>query len=85
MSRALVSWRLSGSPEALTNCVLVMPSSWARSVIRAANLGSLPPIRSARATAMSLADFTATARMASSTVMVWPAERPSFDGAIEAA
>ncbi len=34
---------------------------------------------------MSLADFTATARMASSTVIVLPGDRPSLVGAMDAA
>ena len=72
MSWAEVIWRLSGRPLALTKCVWVMPSSCAFIVIIAANRLSLPPIFSARATAMSLADFTAMACIASSTVMVSP-------------
>ncbi len=81
MSRALISWRGSGRPDALAKWVWVMPSSCARRVIRVAKRGSLPPSFSARATAMSLADLTAMARIASSTVIMPPAGMPSLLGA----
>ncbi len=50
-----------------------------------ANRASLPPIFSAMATAMSFAECTAIACMASPTVMVSPGCRPSLLGAIDAA
>ena len=62
-----------------------MPSSSAFSVIRAVKRASVPPICSAMATAMSLAERTAVACMASSSVIVCPAAKPSLDGGCEAA
>ena len=85
MSRAEESWRLSGRPDALTKWVFCMPSSWARRVIRAAKRLSVPPIRSAMATAMSLADLVAMPSMASVTLTLSPARTPSLVGAWAAA
>ena len=76
----MVIWRLSGRPDALTNRVFAMPSSWARRVIRAANRCSVPPSFSARATAASFADLVAMPDMASDTLMESPERTPSFVG-----
>ena len=62
-----------------------MPNSCAFIVIIAAKRLSLPPIFSANATAMSLAECTAIACMASSTVIWSPGCRPSLVGGCEAA
>ena len=84
MSRALeICWPSGGRPEALTKEVSVMPSSRARSVISRANAGSLPPSRSAMATATSLAECTVMAGMASATVSVSPGWVEILDGIME--
>ena len=85
MSRAVVTWAGSGRPEALRNTVLVMPSSSAVLVMRAAKADSDTARFSLTAAATSLADLVTTALMASSTVMVLSGLRPSFDGAMAAA
>ena len=62
-----------------------MPSARALRVIMRANFASSSPSASATTTATSFADFVTSARMASSTRMVWPGCNPSFDGACMAA
>ncbi len=78
-----ICWPSGGRPEALTKLVEVMPNSRARSVIRWANLDSLPAKRSAMATATSLAEWTVIAGMAWATVRVSPGWVEIFDGIIE--
>ena len=86
MSRAVVTWSRSGRPEALRKVVRVMPSARAFRVIIWAKRSSLPPPRcSPSAAAASLADLVTRARIASSTVSVMPAARPSREGGMEAA
>ena len=63
----------------------LLPNMWALAVIISAKWSSLLPKASAMATAISLADLVTTALMASSTAMVAPGRKPSFEGAIEAA
>ena len=62
-----------------------MPSARALLVIFWANLTSVPPNASATTTAISLADLTTKALIASSTRIVEPAPGPSFDGGCPAA
>ena len=62
-----------------------MPSSWARRVISWANRASVPPTRSAKATAASLADFTVSPRIACRTLSESPAGTPSLEGACSVA
>ena len=86
MSRAVVICSPSGGrPEAFTKVVEVMPSSRARAVISWANCPSVPPSRSAMATATSLAEWTVMAGMASATVSVSPGWVETLEGIIEKA
>ncbi|GAV36117.1 hypothetical protein ROTAS13_03802 [Roseomonas sp. TAS13] len=86
MSRAVVTWRGSGRPEALRKTVLVIPIWRARSVISRAKRASLPsPRNSPTAEAASLADLVTRARIASRTVMVEPGFSQSLEGGREAA
>jgi hypothetical protein len=80
MSRAVLRWRASGSPDALRKTVEVMPSWRALAVIIAAKRSSVPPRNSATAVATSLADLVAKARIAVSTGRDCPALRPSLEG-----
>ena len=66
-------------------CNANMPRACAFWVIALANSSSLPARFSAIATATSFADLVTTALIASSTAMVWPGLRPSFEGACSAA
>ena len=68
-----ICWPSGGRPEALTKLVERIPSSRARRVISWAKRCSLPPIRSAIATATSLAEWTVMAGIASATLRVSPA------------
>ena len=85
MSRAVLRCLRFGRPDALRNVVRDMPSAWAFLVIIRANSTSVPPSASATTTAISLADLTTSALIASSTSIVEPAGRPSFDGGWPAA
>ena len=85
MSKAVVFCWLWGSPEALRNGVLVMPRSFACWVIVFANSRSVPVRNSARALAMSLADFVAKASIAFRMVIDPPAGIPNLDGGWRAA
>lgn len=58
MSRAVVTWRPSGRPEALTKTVRLMPSWRALAVIIRAKPLSEPASFSPMAEAASLADLT---------------------------
>jgi hypothetical protein len=69
-----------GNPVTLVNDVRRMPSVRAFAVIRRAKPASLPPSFSESATATSLAELTAIARIASPTVSPAPGRRPSRDG-----
>ncbi len=62
-----------------------MPSAWAFAVIISAKRSSEPAMFSPMAQATSFADLVTIALIASSTEMVWPGRRPSFDGAWAAA
>ncbi len=62
-----------------------MPSARALAVIAWAKRSSEPEMFSPMAQATSLADFVTSALIASSTVMVEPGRRPSFEGACAAA
>ena len=85
MSRAVLRCARFGKPDALRKVVRDMPSARALSVIRLANPASVPPSVSAITTAISLADLTISARIASSTVIVEPARSPSLDAGCRAA
>ena len=62
-----------------------MPSARAVRFMRAAKPATLPPMFSATTTATSLADLVTSARIASSTAIVEPGFRPSFEGGWRAA
>src|SRR5215831_7275053 len=62
-----------------------MPSALAFKVISLAKSASLPPMASATTTAASFADLVTSPLIASSTLMVWLALRPSFVGFCSAA
>ena len=85
MSRAVLSWRRLGRPEALRNWVRFMPSALAFRVIMRANLVSFPPSASATTTAASFADLVISARIAFSTVIVSPRFSPSLAAGMPAA
>ena len=85
ISRAVVTWALSGRPEALRKTVLLIPSSRARCVIMRAKFDSVPPNASPTTTATSLAERTTRALIASSTVILLPADSHSFEAGMEAA
>ena len=85
MSRAVLSWRRFGRPEALRKLVRFMPRVWAFLFICWANLRSVLPSASARTTATSLADLVTRARIACLTVIRWLRFSPSFEGGWRAA
>jgi hypothetical protein len=76
MSRADDTWAGSGSPFGLSKWECVIPSCCALRFIISAKRAWLPPIFSATAIAMSLAEWTAMPCSAFSTVIVWPACMP---------
>jgi len=61
-----------------------MPSSRALFVIMIAKSSSVPARKAPIAEATSLAERVTSARIASSTLMVWPGRSPSFDGGMPA-
>ena len=85
MSRAVVTLPGSGRPCGLTKCDRVMPMRAASAFIRAENPAWLPPIVSATAMAMSLADFTIMMRMAFCSVSTVPGWKPILLGGSAAA
>ena len=85
MSRAVVTWPEFGRPEAFRKVERDMPMLRAVLVMRWAKAFSEPPRFSATAAATSLADLTTRARIAVSTVMLWPAFTPSLEGAMPVA
>ena len=85
MSWAVVVCSGSGSPVALRKLLPVMPRRFAVAVMRPAKLVSSPPTRSASTTAASLAERVMVARMAFSTLIFSPLERPSSEGGMAAA
>ncbi len=71
-SRAVISWRGSGSPFELPKVDLARPISRARLVISSANSDSLPEMPSASAMQASLADWMITPCSRSSTdTLLW--------------
>ena len=87
MSMALVLCATvsSSKPVTFSKCVFAMPSSAARSFIRATNASSLPPTFSASATAASLAEAMMTHLSISSTGILSPGSRYTCEPPIEAA
>ena len=85
MSRAVLRCFRFGKPDALRKVVRDMPSALAFLDIFLANSTSVPPNASATTTAISLADLTTSALIASSTRIVEPARSPSLEGDCPAA
>ena len=85
ISRAVLSCAWLGRPEAFLKIVRFMPIALALRVIFFAKLRSFPPRCSETTVATSFADFVTKARMAFSTVMVWPGFRYNFEGDLLAA
>ena len=68
-SLAVVFCLLLGRPDALRNTVFDIPRAWASRVICSANADSEPEANSAKAVAISFADFVVSASMASRNVI----------------
>src|SRR6185437_9099536 len=85
ISRAVVTCRRSGNPDALVNKVRLMPSACALAVIIRAKRASVRPSFSATATAASFADRTIMPSTASRSVIQAPGLTESLVGGLDAA